>query len=86
LTDLAAAYVLGIARNHPFADGTRRTAYIAMRLFLLLNGWELVASMPDRYQKMVALAAGELDEAELADWLHANSRPEQLSESDRAYG
>lgn len=86
LTDLAAAYAFGIARNHPFVDGNKRTAYIAMRLFLLLNGWELVAPMPDRYQKMIALAAGELEERELADWLRTNSRPEQVSEPEGAYG
>lgn len=82
---LAAAYGYGIARNHAFVDGNKRTAYVVMRLFLLLNGWELVAGMPDRYTTMLALAAGELSEAELADWLRANSRPEQVSEKAVQY-
>lgn len=82
---LAAAYGYGIARNHAFVDGNKRTAYVVMRLFLVLNGWELVALMPDRYTTMLALAAGDLSESELVEWLRTNSRPAQVSESDASY-
>jgi death-on-curing protein len=82
---LAAAYGYGIARNHAFVDGNKRTAYVVMRLFLAMNGWDLVAPMPDRYATMIDLAAGELSEEALADWLRRNSRPEQVSEPDASY-
>lgn len=82
---LAAAYGYGIARNHAFVDGNKRTAYVVMRLFLVLNGWELVARMPERYTTMLDLAAGHLAESELADWLRANTRPEKVSEPVAEY-
>lgn len=72
LADLAAAYAYGIARNHPFVDGNKRTALIVARLFLLLNGVNLVATQEEKYSTFLALAAGELEEEELADWLRAH--------------
>jgi death-on-curing protein len=72
---LAAAYAFGLARNHPFADGNKRTAFVAMELFLALNGFVLEASDEDCIMTMLALAAGELDEAALAAWIRAHSRP-----------
>lgn len=69
LAALAAAYAFGIARNHPFIDGNKRIAFIAMVVFLGLNGEELQASEHEIVQAMVALAAGSLDEADLADWI-----------------
>lgn len=82
---LAAAYGFGIARNHPFADGNKRTAYVAMRLFLRINGWDLVAEPSERYRIMIQLAAGEVSEDELVAWLRANTRPERVSEPSAAY-
>lgn len=70
---LAAAYGFGLARNHPFADGNKRTALIAMRLFLKVNGAELSASSEEKYRMIVALAAGDLLESEVADWLRNSS-------------
>lgn len=70
---LAAAYGFGLARNHPFADGNKRTALIAMRLFLKLNGAEFSASAEEKYRMIVALAAGDLLENEVADWLRNSS-------------
>jgi death on curing protein len=70
LAELAATYGFGITRNHPFADGNKRTALIVMRLFLKLNGAELVATAEVKYSVIMALAAGEMNEADLADWLH----------------
>lgn len=65
---LAAAYAYGIARNHPFVDGNKRTAAVASETFLLLNGYQLDASDAEIVVAFVALAAGELGEDELAAW------------------
>ena len=75
--DLAAAYAYGIARNHPFVDGNKRTAFVAAELFLVLNGFELAAEDTDCVLTMLAFAAGELDEAAFAAWIraHAQLRP-----------
>lgn len=72
---LAAAYGFGIARNHPFFDGNKRTAYITMRLFLTLNGHDITASAEERYAVMIALAAGEVTEEALLAWLQEHSAP-----------
>lgn len=73
--DLAAAYGHGIARNHPFVDGNKRTAFVAAELFLLLNGLELMASDADCVAAMLAVAAGQMDEATFARWLREHSKP-----------
>ena len=65
---LAAAYAFGIARNHPFADGNKRTAWVSARLFLALNGHILEFVQQDAIETVISLAAGELSEEELADW------------------
>ena len=72
---LAAAYAYGIARNHPFLDGNKRTAYVAMELFLLKNGMLLVSNDEDSVITFLKLAAGELSEDELAAWIRQNSVP-----------
>jgi death-on-curing protein len=72
--DLAAAYGYGLARNHPFADGNKRTAFVVSVTFLILNGRDLTATEVDVVTTILKLAAGELTEAELADWFRANSR------------
>lgn len=66
---LAAAYGWGLARNHPFVDGNKRTAFVAIELCLLLNGQQLVADDAACVLTTLALAAGELTEDELAAWL-----------------
>lgn len=65
---LASAYAYGVARNHPFADGNKRTAWVLARLFLALNGHKLVFDATLATQTVIALAAGELSEDELTDW------------------
>ena len=65
---LAAAYAYGIARNHPFIDGNKRTAAVVSETFLMLNGYALGATDAEVVVAFVALAAGELGEDELADW------------------
>ena len=69
LCDLAAAYGFGLARNHPFIDGNKRTAFVAVELFLLVNGQELMASDESCVLTMLAVAAGQMDEAAFAAWL-----------------
>ena len=70
---LAASYAFGIARNHAFLDGNKRTAYVVCRTFLILNGFDLTAAHDDRYETFLALATGTISEAELAAWLAANT-------------
>ena len=72
---LAAAYGVGLAKNHPFTDGNKRTAFVAVELFLSLNGFDLVADDAACVLTMLAVAAGTLDEAAFAAWLRAHSRP-----------
>ncbi len=66
---LAAAYAFGIARNHPFVDGNKRTAAVVSETFLALNGHRLNATDAELVVAFVALAAGDLSEEALADWL-----------------
>jgi death-on-curing protein len=70
---LAAAYAFGIARNHPFVDGNKRTAAVVSETFLVLNGHALDASDAELVVAMLALAAGELSEDELADWFRGHT-------------
>ena len=73
--DLAASYGVGLAKNHPFIDGNKRTAFVAVELFLALNGHDLVADDADCVLTMLAVAAGSLDEPGFAAWLRMHSRP-----------
>jgi death-on-curing protein len=74
---LAAAYGYGLARNHPFVDGNKRTAFVAVELFLALNGWNLLADDAQCVLTTLALAAGDLSEDEFAQWLRAHIQPRQ---------
>lgn len=65
---LAAAYAFGVAKNHPFVDGNKRTAWILARLFLEKNGLELRFEQGDAVVVMLSLAAGEITEDKLAEW------------------
>jgi death-on-curing protein len=67
--DLAACYGVAIAKNHPFADGNKRTAFVAVELFLTLNGWKLSASDADAVIAMLAVADGKIDETGFAEWI-----------------
>ena len=68
IADIAAVYAYGIARNHPFIDGNKRTALVASRAFLLYNGFQITASKEDRLNTFLSLASGTLGEDELAAW------------------
>ena len=72
--ELAAAYGFGIARNHPFSDGNKRTAFGATELFLVLNGFKLRATDADCVMTMLGVAAGDIDEASFAAWIRAHTQ------------
>ena len=73
LAHLAASYAFGISRNHPFLDGNKRTSLVVAELFLELNGLELNATNAECVTAFLRLAAGDLTEAELADWIVSHS-------------
>lgn len=73
---LAASYGFGLARNHPFVDGNKRTAFVAMELFLALNGLVLEVSDADCVVTMLRLASGDLSEQEFAGWIRDHTRPD----------
>lgn len=68
---LGAAYGFGIAKNHPFIDGNKRTALVVMRTFLALNGYDLNASQEEKYITFLKLAEGSIDEDELIEWVRS---------------
>ena len=74
---LAASYGLGIAKNHPFIDGNKRAAFLAVGMFLYLNGLRLQATQAEATVTMLAVAAGDISEATFAAWLrqHSAARP-----------
>jgi death on curing protein len=72
LAALAAAYAFGIARNHPFVDGNKRTAFASMIVFLGLNGIDFDVPPPDATAMIMALAAGEVSEESLTRWIRDN--------------
>jgi death on curing protein len=74
IASLAAAYAFGLAANPPYVDGNKRTALVTMAAFLDLNGVELTATSAQVTNVMLALAAGELSEADLARWIEDHSR------------
>jgi death on curing protein len=69
LAGMAAAYAYGIARNHPFIDGNKRAAFVAMMLFLRKNGVKFAPSQAEATLMIIALAAGEVSEVSLARWI-----------------
>lgn len=79
---LAAAYAFGLARNHPFVDGNKRTAFVAAATFLLLNGWEITASEKAVVETFLRLAAGEMTEEQLAAWYEKYTAPPEQQDTD----
>jgi len=69
IADLAAAYGVGLAKNHAFIDGNKRAAFLAVGLFLALNGYRLIASQAESTLTMLGVAAGQMDDAAFALWL-----------------
>ncbi len=72
LVKMAAAYGFHICNNHPFIDGNKRVALVAMDAFLQKNGFEISSSEKDVYEIMMNLASGTITKADLTDWLEAN--------------
>lgn len=75
LPELAASIAFGVARNHPFLDGNKRTAWVLCRTFLRLNGVDMFATQEEIVTAVVALAAGEISEESFAAWLRERLRP-----------
>ena len=75
VADLAAAYGVGLAKNHAFVDGNKRAAFLAVGLFLALNGYSLNATQADATLIMLAVASGELPEAGFANWIREHIQP-----------
>lgn len=75
LATLTAACTFGLARNHGYVDGNKRTAFMAAYVFLGLNGFDLEAEEPDVVTTMERVADGRVSEKRLADWIRANLRP-----------
>jgi death on curing protein len=69
LAELTAEYAFGLAKNHPSVDGSKRLAFAATNVFLILNGFEIEASEPEVVETMVALADGRMDREEFASWI-----------------
>ena len=74
LARLAAAYAAGLVRNHPFVDGNKRAAFLAVGLFLGLNDFRLAADQVDAARNVLALAAGEINEEQFATWVRAHMK------------
>jgi death on curing protein len=72
---LAAAYAFGIVKNHAFVDGNKRTSSVVTRLFLILNGYDIVADDLSRIKVWLGLADGSISEVQCAEWLRANIKP-----------
>ena len=73
IRDLAATYGIGLAKNHPFIDGNKRAAFLGVGLFLELNGWRLTATDDDAIASFYAVAASQMDEDALTEWVRTNS-------------
>ncbi|MGH6626477.1 MAG: type II toxin-antitoxin system death-on-curing family toxin [Burkholderiaceae bacterium] len=71
--DLAASYGVGLAKNHPFVDGNKRAAFLTVGMFLYLNGYRLQATQADATLTMLAVAAGDITEAEFAAWIRSHA-------------
>ena len=74
LADRAASLAYGLARNHPFVDGNKRTAHVCYRVFIALNDGQLSATDEEKYIAMLGLAEGSTSEAEFAAWLRPRIR------------
>ena len=85
LAELATALAHGIARNYPFIDGNKRTAYVALRTFLVLNGTDVVALPEEKYAAMLRLAEGHQTAPEFAVWLRAHLRTKGVHEPTVPY-
>ena len=75
VASLAASYGVGLAKNHAFVDGNKRAAFLAIGLFLMVNGFRLMATQAEATLTILDVAAGEIDEATLAQWIRTHIQP-----------
>ena len=75
LFTLASLYAAGLIRNHPFLDGNKRVGHLAMEMFMVLNGQELIAEVDEQERVIVRLAAGELSREQFAEWVRSRMSP-----------
>ena len=75
VASLAASYGVGLAKNHAFVDGNKRAAFLAIGLFLMVNGFRLKATQAEATLTILDVAAGEIDEATLAQWIRTHIQP-----------
>jgi death on curing protein len=73
--DLAASYASGLAKNHPFVDGNKRAAFLAVGMFLYLNGYRLQATQADATLQVLGLAAGDVSQEAFAAWVRQHAVP-----------
>lgn len=89
LCELAASLMVGLARNHPFVDGNKRTSWVCCRVFLALNRCELSATVQEKFLTVLAVAEGKMDEAALSAWLRSHalfeSTENQINENQETY-
>ncbi len=78
LFDLAASYAFGLGRNHAFIDGNKRAACLSIGVFLRINGYDLKADQVDAIETIMALAAGKIDEKDIAAWIRKNASERKL--------
>jgi len=71
LAALGASYAFGVVKNHPFVDGNKRTGFVLLRTFLLINERDIEASQEEKYVTFLSLASGTLDESGLANWIRS---------------
>jgi death-on-curing protein len=76
--DLTAAYAVGLAKNHPFVDGNKRVAFLAVGLFLGLNGYKLNPTQVNATLSIQAIAGSQLLKADFAEWVRSNSSKKDL--------
>jgi len=74
IAELAASYGYGVSRNHPFNDGNKRTAFVVVELFLMLNGYELIADDSGCALIMLDVASGEISEEGFASWIREHTK------------
>lgn len=75
IAELAASYAVGLAKNHAFVDGNKRAAFLAVGLFLGINGYRLRATQAEATLAVMGVAAGEVDEAGFAQWIRGHIQP-----------
>lgn len=75
LAEKVAAVGFSLVRNHPFVDGNKRIGHAAMETFLVLNGWEFVASVDEQEQVILNLAAGQMEREQFTAWVASHVQP-----------